>query len=513
MQGIGRILKRTMQTQTTNEKLRVVTYRRVSTVEQVENNSLGLQQRECLEYAQRHGYDVVREFKDEGESAKTADRPGLQDLLVFCSAKKNAVDGVVIHKIDRLSRNADDFSAIRALLRKHNVRLISVTEPISEDAVGKLTQGLLAIVAEFDNDIRTWRATNGMREAVLQGRYVLRAPVGYRDTHYGGEKNIEPDDMAPLVLQAFELVGTGQYTQEEARVVVNKTGLTNKRGKPIPAQYFHTMLRNKLYMGVIDQFDVVKEGLFECVVPTELFNRVQVVLKRKGSKHPAHKRDNPDFPLSRFIVQPSGIKYTGSWSRGNGGRYAKYQPRGKGKTHDRDKFHELFASYMDQYAFSAGDTLKLKQFVQEEFVKATKENAKSLDSLRKRQDEISKLQSSLLVSHSKGLVPDAVLKTQLDTLEGEKLELEVSITLQGSAMPKVDDALVLAEQFLLSPGNVWLGSTHATQVKLQRFQFPSGVVFDGQIFGTTEVSFVFNAKEAIISPLSSPVRRVGFEPT
>ncbi len=39
-------------------------------------------------------------------------------------------------------------------------------------------------------------------------------------------------------------------------------------------------------------------------------------------------------------------------------------------------------------------------------------------------------------------------------------------------------------------------------MKLQWFQFPSGLVFDGQIFGTTEIANVFKTKEAFL-PLQS----------
>jgi len=44
-----------------------------------------------------------------------------------------------------------------------------------------------------------------------------------------------------------------------------------------------------------------------------------------------------------------------------------------------------------------------------------------------------------------------------------------------------------------------------TKTKLQWFQFPSGVVFDGKIFGTSNVCSLFKAKDAITAPLSSNV--------
>jgi DNA invertase Pin-like site-specific DNA recombinase len=61
-----------------------VIYVRVSTKEQTENLSLPTQLRACEEYCRREGYEVVERFREEGESAKTADRTELQKLLNFC---------------------------------------------------------------------------------------------------------------------------------------------------------------------------------------------------------------------------------------------------------------------------------------------------------------------------------------------------------------------------------------------------------------------------------------------
>jgi DNA invertase Pin-like site-specific DNA recombinase len=65
-----------------------VIYIRVSTKKQTENLSLPTQLRACEEYCRREGLDVLGRFKEEGESAKTADRTELQNLLTFCRTNK-----------------------------------------------------------------------------------------------------------------------------------------------------------------------------------------------------------------------------------------------------------------------------------------------------------------------------------------------------------------------------------------------------------------------------------------
>ena len=79
-------------------KKRAVIYCRVSSDRQVENYSLETQEKICVEYAERNEFDVIEKFIEEGESAKTADRTKLQELLKFCYNKPNNIQIVIFHK-------------------------------------------------------------------------------------------------------------------------------------------------------------------------------------------------------------------------------------------------------------------------------------------------------------------------------------------------------------------------------------------------------------------------------
>ena len=99
-------------------------YCRVSTKEQVEEgNSLATQEKNCKDYAVKNGYDVAAIFIEQGESAKTADRTELKKLMGFCATKKNGINAIIAYKIDRISRNIDDYSQIRIQLRRYGGNL------------------------------------------------------------------------------------------------------------------------------------------------------------------------------------------------------------------------------------------------------------------------------------------------------------------------------------------------------------------------------------------------------
>jgi site-specific DNA recombinase len=120
-----------------------------------EGYSIPTQREACLRYIAERGWNLAGEFTDAGESARTADRPMLKELLRRVA--EGGIGVVVVHKIDRLAaRSMEDHVAIRAALRHVGVQLVSVTENIEETASGRLVEGIHALMAEFSRP--TWPA-------------------------------------------------------------------------------------------------------------------------------------------------------------------------------------------------------------------------------------------------------------------------------------------------------------------------------------------------------------------
>src|SRR4051812_21098554 len=156
-----------------------VIYVRASTKEQTENLSLATQLQACEEYCERQGFKVLARFREEGESAKTADRTELQNLLQFCRKNKGTVEFVVVFNLTRFAREKYDHFALRAHLKSLGISLRSATEPIDDTSTGKLMEGVLAAFAQFDNDVRSERTRGGMKAALELGRWTFLAPLSY----------------------------------------------------------------------------------------------------------------------------------------------------------------------------------------------------------------------------------------------------------------------------------------------------------------------------------------------
>ena len=195
-----------------------VIYVRVSTKEQTENLSLPTRLRAREEYYRREGYEILEQFREEGESAKTADRPQLQRLLKYCRTHKGKVHFVVVFNLTRFAREKYDHFALRSHLKSLGISLRSATEPIDDTSTGKLMEGVLASFAQFDNDVRSDRTRAGMKVALELGRWTFLAPIGYINVPRTYGKSLIPGPRASSGCPAnFPRLRHG--TIYEARVV------------------------------------------------------------------------------------------------------------------------------------------------------------------------------------------------------------------------------------------------------------------------------------------------------
>ena len=159
--------------------MKAAIYVRVSTKDQVGNLSLPTQEKACREYCKRNGYDIDWVFAEEGESAKTTDRTELKRLLAHCLENKGLVKAVVVYSLSRFAREKYDHHFLRIRLARLGVTLRSATEPIDDSSSGKLMEGIIAAMAQFDNDVRAERTIEGMKARLERGGWTFPPPIGY----------------------------------------------------------------------------------------------------------------------------------------------------------------------------------------------------------------------------------------------------------------------------------------------------------------------------------------------
>lgn len=120
--------------------MKAVIYARYSSDNQTEASIEG-QLRECMEFAEHTGIDVIGNYIDRALSAKTDNRPEFQRMIK--DSYKHAFDCIIVWKLDRFARNRYDSAHYKTLLKKNGVKVISAKETIANGSEGILLESVL----------------------------------------------------------------------------------------------------------------------------------------------------------------------------------------------------------------------------------------------------------------------------------------------------------------------------------------------------------------------------------
>ncbi len=500
-----------MNVEKSNKK--AVIYCRVSTKEQVdEGTSLITQERVCRDFCSKHGYEIAEVYIEQGESAKTADRTELKKLLAFCTTKANSISAVVAYKLDRIARNTDDYAHIRVLLKRVGVDIKSTSEYFEDTPTGRFMENIIANVAQFDNDIRTERSIAGMKEAMREGRYVWKAPLGYTNLKIGGKSTITTTDKSVYISKAFQLLSSGTKSVVDVWAQLVQEGLTQETGKPISLKQFHKLLNNELYTGWIIKFKERHRGTFPAIVDKDMFDHVQYILLSKKQTSKQYTTNNPDFPLRKFVMHTNGLKLTGSWSKGKRKLYPYYFFRQARSIFQRSDLHIAFSNFLDNFTFSDEHLQTLKDKVLSILDKKLELNQEQKSVIDFQIQELKKKQVTLVDKNASGIISDMLLKDLLDETERQLADLRsIQLSVDWEFVPNKGALLKHSERFLKSPGVTWLQSPFEVKQKLQVFYFPKGVEYDGNIFRTTEICSLYKVKTEILDVFSPKVTFKNFK--
>jgi site-specific DNA recombinase len=473
--------------------MRAAIYCRVSTVEQAQNLSLDTQEKACRDYCARNSYDVAEVFVDAGESAKTTNRPEFLRLLAACRAQRGRLHAVVVYSLTRFSRNTADHHTIVTLLRGLGIALRSVTEPIDDSPSGRLMEGILASMAQFDNDVRSERVTAGMKAAVERGRWVWPAPLGYRNGPRGGPSLVPDPDRAPAVREAFELASRG-ITGRDLLTRLHALGLTTKTGLPLSFSRLYEMLRQPVYAGYIRQaaWRTDRRGDFAPLVSDEVFTQVQVRMTRPAAPSAAPLRAvHPDFPLKRFVrCGTCGKPLTASWSRGRAGtRYGFYHCKGGGKggrctNIARQRLETAFLALLDRLRPQPGYWAVLQAAVLDTWREAQRHAGQAAAAARRR---VATIEAKLTRLEDAFIYQRALEEAAYHARRAELRE-QIAVARLEAAEADVDELdveglLAFAEHTLTHASALWTAAGSIDEkVRLQTALFPRGLVWQFEHF-------------------------------
>jgi hypothetical protein len=168
----------------------------------------------------------------------------------------------------------------------------------------------------------------------------------------------------------------------------------------------------------------------------------------------------------------------------------------------KDAIEESFMVFMNQFQFEEKHIHNLRKAVRENLGKTTEDKQKKREQLKGNLTKLKEKQSSLIQKNFQGVITDTVLRQQLDLIDIEQLNTSALLARFPERKINVAHHLDSLEQFLKNPSAVWKQLPISGKIKLQWFEFPKGVAYDGVNFRTDEICRLFKVKKKILPDLS-----------
>lgn len=504
-------------------KKRAILYLRFSDPKQIGNTSIETQEKVCRNACLAEGFEIVEIVKNEAVSANKTNTQRVAELLEFCKKKRGKFDVLMVFKLDRFARGQEQHHWLRGQLLRMDIILRSATERIDESPSGKLVEGVLAAVNEYDNEVKKERVKLAMWARVEQGLWPWGAPTGYKEVREPGIKllpRIIDETCKDEVIRIFERYSTGAVNKTDLAKELSKKVIRNFEGKRVKfsKQSIDNILNNIYYTGFLRNKDGrLVPGKHQKLIDISLYEKCQQV--QKGlSNHATRKRQHqhPDFPLRRFVLcghcsQP----LTACWAKS--GRYPYYYCYNKAcqkfsVSIKKVDIETRFKAYISKVK-PADDFIPVFNAV---FIKRYEQREKEikgdyLDQL----EEIKKLQKDedyYVQSGKDGILPPHVVKKNVDEVEDKITLAKLRLTEIHTEELDVNALLNFAYDFIRTVENVWYYAPIEYKIKLQRLIFPKGLTYTERGFSNSKISRAFNLISDIATSQSNVVTPLGFEP-
>ncbi len=248
----------------------VVTYCRVSSEEQAEKDiSIPAQRKALVRWVdEQPDLTLVSEFVDEGQSAYApADkRPGFCEMVSYC--RKHNVDFILVHKLDRFSRNREESILFKSLRRKHGVAIKSITENFDpETPQGFLYEGMIEVINQFYSMNLATETMKGMRENAERGWHNGgRTPYAYRlekvldGARERGRLVPGPDEEVAALREMYELSAYHGWGSKRIANHMNEKGVPAPRGGAWNCASINAILDNPVYVGDVVWYKSRRSG-------------------------------------------------------------------------------------------------------------------------------------------------------------------------------------------------------------------------------------------------------------
>jgi site-specific DNA recombinase len=504
---------------------RAVLYIRVSTDEQLKNNSLPQQEGQLGQWCENNGAKQIKLFR-EHHSAKDFNRPEWKKLLEYVKDRSSKIDLVLVTRLDRFSRSLYESLTMLQELKRSGVRVHAIEQPIDERIPESIViQALNLALPEADNLRRSDTITKGMRQGMKDGKWMHRAPKGYVWKRDGKRKWIEPKEPEAHYIQDIFRRYLGGENLESIRKDLHLKFKCSK-------SQIHLIIRNPVYAGKIripewyEEPERIVQGLHDPIIPYEQFLRIQDRLSG-SKKRSSWNKFNPKYPLKGHIDCPECEKaLTGSASTGRNALYSYYHCS---KGHIRvklDQMHSSFAEYLERFSFDPAIIQLLEEELKAVFTSTGKNNKSRIRELEREKDTV----VANLENAEEKYIEDKFRKDSYDRLFTKYTrriqEIDFQIESERETLLGLDGDAVRGVRVLTELSETFQHALPEDKKRIAGSIFPDNLVYENGNFRTARINSVIELvsnidrasrgsekeKAARLSDSSRLVHPTGFEP-
>ncbi|MGB8436612.1 MAG: recombinase family protein [Burkholderiales bacterium] len=458
----------------------VALYARVSTTRQAENDlSIPDQLRQLRDWCKANGLAVGAEYVESGASATDDRRPEFQRMIADAVRLPSPFEAIVVHSRSRFFRDLFESLRYERILKRADVRVISITQVTSNDPAGEMASKLFSLFDEYQSQENAKHTQRAMRENARQGFWNGSIPpygyrtVATRETGNRGRKKrrleIDPAE-AEIVEKIYDLylhgAGGVQLGMKGVAAQLNARGIT-MRGRPWRAQKINQVVSDPLYTGTF-HFNRRDSKTLKVRPQTEwIAVEIPAIIDAGRYERAARRRAAADPKMAPPRAASSRAPLVGilrcghcgagmAQASGKSGHYRYYKCTTRLNKNvagcdslnlPRDKADRLVLEALAERVFTPSRVgLMLRELHRRQRAARTVENARVLK-LRKELDRATEACNRLLDAVERGALPmDELLRARAQKLQARRqdvlLELAQAHDRARIGLQKIDPAKI-----------------------------------------------------------------------
>ena len=397
-------------------------YIRVSTEDQAEL-SPDAQKRLLLDFAQKNHIIISNEFifSESVSGRHVQKRPEFQRMIAIAKQPSHPIDVILVWKYSRFARNQEESIVYKSMLKKDNVDVISVSEPLIDGPFGSLIERIIEWMDEYYSIRLSGEVLRGMKEKALQHGYQTTPCLGYEAVGHGKPFQINETEYA-MVSYIMNLYDNQNIDETAIARRCNDLGYRTKRGNRFERRTIDRILQNPFYCGIVSWNGVEFDGAHEVRLSRDRFQKRQKLIASRRRPVKARNVSTCKHWLSGLLkcsVCGATLSYTGN------GKCPYFQcwkyAKGFHKTSvalSVKKAEEAVITYFDQVLAGADFTYVRKE------QPSDKDNTAAIEQLQRELAKLSTRESRIHDAYESGIDTLEEYKSNKDRLISNRLQLE-----------------------------------------------------------------------------------------